>query len=116
MTISTLAVNSNNDIYVGNDGNLAIVYNLEATLQACAQAAKTQLGEMVLATDQGIPNFQTVWVGTPNLPQFEAAVRYALLNVPGVTGIQSFITSMQGTSLLYTAIIVTIYGTGNING
>lgn len=112
----TFAVNQNNDIYIGPDGNLVLISGINAILQACEQAAKTQLGEMVLETNQGIPNFQTVWVGTPNLQQWEAALRLALQNVPGVIGIKSIAFSTQNGVLSYNAVIETDEGIGAING
>lgn len=116
MTARCFAVDANNDLYIASDGNLAIVTELQGTLQACAHAAKTQLGEMVLATGQGIPNFQVIWVGVPNIPQFEAAVRTAVLGVPGVVEVVSFLAGVENDILTYTAVIRTIYGTGAING
>lgn len=112
----TLAVNDFNDIYIGRDGNLVIAYDLDAVLQACSQVAKSLLGEMVLAIDQGIPYFQTVWVGVPNLQQFESALRRAFLGVTGVVEVVSLVTSLTGDVLQYTAEIRTIYGSGVVNG
>jgi hypothetical protein len=112
----TIAVDKNNDMYIDANGNLAIVFGLQATLQACAQAAKAQLGEMVLATDQGIPYFQQVWIGVPNLQQFEAALRSAFLGVSGVIEVVSLSLSQTSNTLSYTAVIRTIYGAGAING
>jgi hypothetical protein len=112
MTAQCFAVNSNNDMYIGEDGNLAIVFNLEGTLQACAHAAKTILGEMVFSVNQGLPNFQLVWVGVPNLPQYEAAVRVAILAVDGVVEIVSFLMDISDNTLKYTITIRTIYGVG----
>jgi hypothetical protein len=105
-----------NDLYIGPDGNLAIVYDLQAVLQACEHAAKAQLGEMFLATDQGIPNFQLIWVGVPNLIQWQAALRSAWLNIPDVVDIVSLIGDQVGDILTYTAIIRTSFGTGAISG
>lgn len=112
----TFAVDENNDLYIGNDGNLAIVTGKEAVLQACASAAKAQLGEMLYAVNSGIPNFQTVWVGAPNIQQFEAALRKTLLSVNGVREIKSLVTSLNNDQLQYSAVISTIFGTGAING
>ena len=112
----TFAVNAQNDIYLDNNGNLAIVYDLTATLQACAQAAKTILSEMILNVTQGIPYFQTVWVGVPNQQQFNAALRGAFFGVAGVVEIVSLITAQLNDTLTYTAIIRTIYGTGGLTG
>lgn len=120
----TFAVNTDNDMYLDALGNIAIVTDLEAVLQVCRQVALTRLGEMVLQTDQGIPYLQAVFVGVPNLPAFEGALRAAWLAVQGVTSVVDLITR-QGTTIIpdtsittvsasYTATIVTVFGTGNI--
>ena len=112
----TFSVNEFNDIYIGEDGNLSLSFGLRAVEQACEQAAKTQLGEMIYQTNQGIPNFQTIWSGgNPNIAQFDAALRVAILAVNGVTGIQSLNISASNNTLSYTAQINTIYGPGTLN-
>lgn len=112
----SLAVDSSNDIYVGPNGNIAVAVDLEAVKHACAAAAKTQLGEMIYAVDQGLPNFEVIWNGSPNLRQYEAALRENLLTVPGVVGIESVTISSAGGEVAYTVVIQTIYGTGTLNG
>lgn len=114
--VKTFAVNENNDIYIGKDGNLAIVEGLEATLQLCEQYVKTTLGELVLQTNDGIPYFNTVWAGSPRPQQFEAAVRQACLTVEGVTDINSFSFSQSGDTLNYEINIQTSYGSGVVSG
>ena len=66
----TFTSDSLNDITLGSDGNLSISTGLQGVLNACATAAKAQLGEMVLATNKGVPNFQTVWSSRRNIAQF----------------------------------------------
>lgn len=112
----TFAVNDNNDIFINNTGNLSIVFGLTAVLQVCEQYAKALLGEMVLNTNLGIPYFQTVFNGVPNLQQYTAALRLAFLTVPDVLEVVSLITGQTGSTLSYTAIIRTIYGSGGISG
>lgn len=112
----TFAADANNDIYLGPDGSLALVSDLQATLQAAQQAAQTQLGEMEYAVDQGLPNFEVVWNGAPNLAQFEAYLRRTLLAVAHVVAIQDLTISRDDNRLSYTATIETDYGTGAING
>lgn len=111
-----LSVDANNDIYLLADGNLALARDLSACMQACAQAVKAQAGEMIYATDQGVPNFRTIWNGAPNLLQFEAAVRLALLAVPGVQSVVSLTSRLDGERVVYAATIKTIYGLGTLNG
>lgn len=109
-------VDANNDLILAGDGNLSISSDLEAVLQACEHAAKAQLTEMVLAVDQGVPNFQTLWNGAPNVLQFESYLRRQLLAVPGVLDVASLTSSVANNILSYTATIQTIYGEGAING
>lgn len=109
-------VDVNNDLVLAGDGNLSISTELKATLQACEHAAKAQLSEMVLAVDQGVPNFQIIWNGSPNVTQFEAYLRRQLLAVVGVTDVVALDTDVSNNILSYTATISTIYGEGVING
>lgn len=117
MMSKTFSVDANNDLYLGVDGNVAVVTDLDALVEICAHVCKKELGECVLNTDQGIPNFQTVFVGTPNIPAFEAALRKSILAIEGVTEVVSLLTERGADSLLtYTITIRTIYGQGTING
>lgn len=112
----TFSTNSNNDLYIGTDGNLVITTGLLAVRDACAYALKTQLGEMVLNTDQGILNFQAIWRGSPNVSQFEAAIRKTILSVADVVRVISLITSVQNNTISYTVTILTSYGQTAIDG
>lgn len=111
-----IAVDSNNDLYIGADGSLAMATALEAVLQAAQQAAQTQLGEMMFAVDQGVPNFAAVWNGAANVSQFDAYLRRAILSVEHVTGISDLSITVAGNKLSYTATIETDYGPGVLNG
>lgn len=111
-----LGTNANNDIYLGADGNIVVLSGLQAVLGACATASKAQLGEMVLARNSGIPNFQAIWVGVPNYAIWEQYLRTTLLGVPGVVQVSSLTISKNGDVMNYTATIETEFGTGNING
>lgn len=115
MTLS-LSVDVNNDIFIGPSGALQLVSDLTALLQACEQAAKTQLGEMVYAVDDGVPNFATIWNGSPNTTQFQAFLRRVLMRVEGVIEITELTTASAGGVLTYRATIKTVFGIGVING
>lgn len=111
-----LAVDTNNDLYLNRTGNIAVSNELLAVIQACEHIAKSQLFEMVLAQERGIPNFETIWRGSPNVAQFEAFMRRNLLTVAGVTEIESLETQVADNTLIYIARIKTIYGIGVLNG
>ena len=122
--MQTLSANVNNnipgvaydDIYLDSNNNISISYDLEAVLEACAQAAQTVLGEIIFNVNQGIPFFQIVWVGVPNLEQYNAALRLAFLNVPNVVEVVSLMISQLNNNLSYTAVIRTSFGSGGISG
>ena len=75
-----LAINSNNDIYRGSNGNIVLLSGQSAVQTACATATKAQLGEMVYATTTGMPTFQAVWIGTPNINIYLNYLRQTILN------------------------------------
>lgn len=111
----TLGVDTNNDLVL--DGRaLAVAVDLQAVLQVCAHCAKAILREMVFAQEQGMPYFETVWVGNPTTAPFEAAFRARIAQVDGVVAIDDLTTAQVGDSMVYEATIRTIYGTGAISG
>ncbi len=112
--MKTFATNATNDFLVVGR-SLVIVSDLAAVLLVCRHAAQAILGEMVFAQDQGMPYFETVWVGAPTTAPFEAAFRDRIARVPGVTEIQELTTEQTGDTMSYVATIVTVYGTGTIS-
>lgn len=115
MTLS-LAVNSRNDLTVGADGKLSMSKDLPAIMQAAQHAAQTLLGEMIYAADQGMPQFEVVWSGAPNVAQFEAYLRRTLLAVDGVQQIAQLTTTVNANALSYRVVIQTVFGTAVLNG
>lgn len=112
----TLAVDANNDLFLTPAGLLATANAAEAVAQVSAQAARTLLGEMVLAVNEGLPFFDTIWTGAPDVVRFEAALRRRLLAVPGVTGIVSLSSTLLGDRYTYLATLRSIYGPVTLNG
>lgn len=110
----TLGTNSENDIYLGADGNLAMLGGQDAVMGACASASKAQLGEMVLTVNAGIPNFQAIWVGVPNYAIWKQALLQALQAVPGVIQVADLKLYSQNNVLSYAATIATQFGQAEI--
>lgn len=110
----SFTTDKSNDLFINLEGLLSTSTGLDAVMQNCETAAKAQLGEMVLAIDQGIPNFQTIWQSAANVVQFEAYLRRTLLAVDGVLEVTNLETVVQSNTLFYTATIKTIYGQGTI--
>jgi hypothetical protein len=116
MSIQTFDVNSDHDLYLKPNGDMAVLSGLKAVIGGCKSVALSQLGEMVLTKNAGIPNFQTVWIGAPNYAIFRSYLRKNILNVKGVVDVPEVTTSSLDGVLSYTAKISTIFGTGIVNG
>ena len=111
----TFTTNANNDFAVSGR-TLTLSNDLQAVLLVARHCAQAILGEMVFAQQQGMPYFQTVWVGAPTTAPFEAAFRERILAIEGVTGIEELTTEQVADRMQYQATITTIYGTGVLNG
>lgn len=112
----TFAVNKNNDLYIDETGNLAIISGIDAVMQTCEQAAKTLRGEMLLEINRGIPMFETAFNGVPNLIQYEAALRKIWREIPEVKDITNLDIRVSDNTLSYSATIQTVNGQGAVNG
>jgi hypothetical protein len=114
--MKVLSTNNNNDLYLNSSGNISVSDDLQAVIQACESAVKTQRGEAIFQVDFGIPNFSVIWNGNPNLIQAEAAIRATLLNVDNVLEISEFDIIVKDNIFSYNATIKTTFGEGTING
>jgi len=111
----SLGVDANNDLVLVG-GTLPVLTGTDAVLAVCAACARAILGEMVLATGQGMPYFETVWIGGPTVAPFEAAFRARVLQIEGVTAIEELTVSQENNTMRYSATISTVYGTGSLSG
>lgn len=117
MSMKTLGVDDNNDLVLTAKKSLTVSADQEAIMQVCQQAAQAQLGEMVFAKNQGIPNFQTIWrKGKRSSAVWEYNLRKTLLTINGVLSVPSIIVGYNNDVLQYDAVIKTVYGEGRING
>lgn len=112
----TILTNTQNDIYIAPSGSLALGSGQLAVENICENVSKLQLGEALLQTGLGIPNFQAVWVGVPNIATFQQYLRKALGNAGGVRKVVSLTTSVLNGQLKYIAKIESAYGLLAISG
>ena len=114
--VQTLQLNENNDLFLNSSNSLTMLSGIQAVAAACNTAAQTQLGECVLQTGQGLPNFQAIWVGVPDYAIWQNYLENTLLNVAGVATVQSVkLTQTEGV-LSYIAEITTVYGPVTVSG
>lgn len=114
--VQTLGTNTSNDIYLDSTGNLALLSGQSAVSNVAQNASLMQLGEAIYQTNLGLPTFETVFNGVPNLAIYEAYLRATLTAVPGVVQVTSITSKVANNTFSYTATIETIYGTTYLNG
>ncbi|CDL81111.1 hypothetical protein [Xenorhabdus szentirmaii] len=112
----TFAVDDNNDLTLGDDGNLALVRDAGAVKNLCLHYARALRGEMLHKVDKGIPYWKTTFGRNADIPMFEAAFRERMSEVDGVEEIVSFQAGIADNELHYIAVIRSIYGSFTLNG
>ena len=108
MSNLSIQTNSNNDIFIGQNGNLAMATGVIALQQDCEHAMKAVYGEMFLNPTSGQPYLLDVFLAQ-NFIKFEAAARATLIGINGVVSVQSFTMKQIGDVFNYTAQILTVY-------
>lgn len=116
MAKSFAVTQATNDLYVGNDNNLVFDSGINAVSTGCLTLSQLIQGECVLDITRGIPDFDTIWGGVPNLAQWEIAFREAITSVDGVLEITEITLDRSGDVFTFTATILTEYGEGAISG
>ncbi len=113
---TVIAIDNNNDMYLDSSNNIALLTGQDAVKQACLTAAQTQLGECFLEIGRGLPNFQLIWVGSPNYSAWQSYLVSTFLAVDGVVAVTSVGLNHQGNVLAYQATIETVYGAMFLSG
>ena len=108
--MKTLAQNSANDIYIGSDGGLATVDELNAYSIVIADAIRTVRGELQLDTERGVPYFETVFKSVNGIDIWKNDVRKRVLEFPFVKSIDSFDVSYANRKLEYAMRLTTDAG------
>ena len=106
----TISTDDKNDLYLTPSNSVAVSSDIQAIMDTCEYTVQTVMGELILQGDVGIPNFQLIWNGNPNIPQAENAIREAIMLVNGVTGATELSAFVENNVLKYNATIQTIYG------
>lgn len=114
--VQCLGLNSANDIYLGADGNIVLQNGIDAIATACGTISRSRLGEMVLTSSQGLPYFETVWRGIPNVRIWQSYLYNALLNVDGVQEVSNIVLSSENNILSFKATVKTQFGSMQISG
>lgn len=103
------AIDNNNGFLV-EENQLVLLEDKEAIAVNATTSVQTLLGEEPFLQDVGMPNFETVWEGSPNIPDFERSLRDTLSQVNGISLVGNFIYSLNNNELEYSIDVLTTFG------
>ena len=83
MNFVSRKLNENNDIYVDNTGNLALIYNADQLIQAIKTRLWFFLGEFFLDNTVGFPWYELVLKKNVNTSNIESRIKLEISNTPG---------------------------------
>lgn len=112
----TFDINNENDIYLSNRGNLAVVTAEKAVKNVCAHYAKALRGEMIHKIDKGMPFWKTTFGRQSDIPLFESVFRERMSEISDVIAVSDFTATLTDNTLSYQAEIQTQYGEITLNG
>ena len=114
--MQTIAINTNNDIYIDNSGNLALKTNLSAMGDIFINKSQTNLGELSYDTEKGIDFFNTVFSSPTYLDLFQNEVITQLEDTEETQKVSNFNSTLEDDLYSYSVEIQTSYGKVTLNG
>jgi hypothetical protein len=110
--MKTLSVDSNHDIHLDRNGNIAIADELEGLRQKVESVLRLIRGEWVLDKTVGVPYMESVFVLGATEGTVKNVYDKAILDVPEVVGITNStgVLDRPRRKFYYTAQVQTIYG------
>lgn len=114
MSVLTLGVNADNDLWVTASGLLETKVDEAAMSDLITQRLSSLTGEFLFDKARGIPYMETIFlVGRSGVGALRTSMRAALLDTTGVVAvpfIQAVIPADDANELQFTAAVVTEYG------
>lgn len=116
MAISTLQCNSNEDLFLPDGRNLVVISGESAVEQGVRQRTKMRLQENTFNLSEGVDYMGSIFSPQPNFDNARKSLSAAILSCPDVISIEELIINISNNAFSYTAQIITIYGSAEING
>ena len=114
--MKTIAINSNNDIYIDSSNNLVIKNDLAAMGDILVNKCQTNLGELLYNALKGIDFFNTI-LSSPSYPDlFQNQLLTQIEQTNAVERIDNYKEKIQNSVYSYTTEIQTEYGEVSLNG
>ena len=114
--MKTIATNSDNDIYIDSNGNLALLTDINALANISRNVVLTNLGEPEFNQQDGIPYFETIFTDTPKIDLLQAAQVAALKKLEDVNRVSNYEYNQSNGVYSYSLIEHTTFGDIQLNG
>jgi hypothetical protein len=116
MTFLTYATNEDNDIFVDGSNSIVLKSDENAVAQSSVQAVRAKRNEMPFASEDGIPYFETIFIGNPDIAQIDFYYIQEIQKVPNVVRVLSLTSEIKDNVYEYRAEIETVFGNTFIEG
>ncbi len=113
----TFAVGPDGSMFAGSDGNLAMLTDQDAMVQACTQRLSHLKGELLFAKTEGIIYMDTVFVqGATLLAPLQKNMMDRLRSMNHVLDVPFMRASFEGTTMKFVTQVLTEFGTIALRG
>jgi hypothetical protein len=107
-------LDANGDYVFGNSEQDFLVDSPACVAQAISTALQLLQGEWFLDTTAGVP-WLTEVIGLGTGATYDTVIKNAILGVQGVQDIASYTSVLDGTTLVVSAVVDSVYGQASVN-
>jgi len=114
--MKTIAINSNNDIYLDSSGNLVVKSDLNAMGDILVNKSQTNIGELLYNATKGIDFFNTIFASPVYIDLYQNQLLTQLEQTNGVERIESYNADIINNVYKYQVEVQTEFGEVSLNG
>jgi hypothetical protein len=110
MATATIQTDSNNDLFLPDGRNLAIITGAAACAQNVLHKTLMRTTEDIYNVLNGVDYLGTIFTAHRDVDAARKSLTDAILSVPDVLSVESLSIDIRGDGFFFTAQILTIYG------
>lgn len=116
MAVSTIQMNSENDLFLPDGRNLVVLSGAAACLQDILSKTRMRLGEDVYNVNNGVDYLGKVFTPQPDTSAARKSLIDNISAVPDVLSVDQLDVSIANNTFSFEAQVMTIYGLQNLKG
>lgn len=114
MSLTTLQIDGNNDLYCPDGQNLFLLQDEDALKQEVRTAGLMRLGEDIFNTLSGVDYFGTIFAAHKDLDGFRVSLVSAITQFKDVISINQLTITNSNNQVVWVADILTVYGSTTV--